>query len=289
MARAAKKKQHAKPKPKSRGVSTPRRATARKKAVAKAKPKVAAKKKAVAKLKAKPKAKAASKKKLAPAKRSAAKKKAVAKRVAPKAKPKAKAATLKKKPVAKRPAPKPVAKKSPVARKPSPPAFAAQKANASARDLLIFELVRARAAVKAAVQGLPSGGATRPIAPGKWSPLEIVLHLSERDRVRLDEFDRALAGVPRSWANLSDGEMAAVNEAHLAPLRAHTWEEAIRRMDSLRAELMERISALPAQPEHIFKPGHAFGDMISSLPGHDRNHAMQIKNARIGGRAPVEA
>lgn len=257
MARAAKKKQHAKPKPKSRGVSTPRRATARKKAVAKAKPKVAAKKKVVA-TKAKPKAKAAAKKKAAPAKRSAAKKK----------------------PVAKRPAPK---------RAPSPPAFAAQKANASARDLLIFELVRARAAVKAAVQGLPSGGATRPIAPGKWSPLEIVLHLSERDRVRLDEFDRALAGVPRSWANLSDGEMAAVNEAHLAPLRAHTWEEAIRRMDSLRAELMERITALPAEPEHIFKPGHAFGDMISSLPGHDRNHAMQIKNARIGGRAPVEA
>ena len=153
----------------------------------------------------------------------------------------------------------------------------------------MFELVRARAAVKAAVQGMPSGRATQPVAPGKWSPLEIVLHLSERDRVRLDEFDRTLAGVPRSWATLSDGEMSAVNEAHLAPLRAHTWEEAIRRMDSLRAELMERLAALPAEPAQIWNPGHAFGDMLLSLPGHDRNHAMQIKNARIGGRAPVEA
>ena len=177
--------------------------------------------------------------------------------------------------------PKPVARKT-AKRAPVPPAFAAQKAGASPRELLLFELVRARAAVKAALQGLASGSTVRPVAPGKWSPLEIVLHLSERDRVRLDEFDRTLAGVPRSWASLTEADMVAVNEAHLGPLRAHTWHEAVRRLDALRDELLERLAAVPDLPADVWLKGHAFADLIWGLPDHDRHHAMQIKNARIG-------
>ena len=183
--------------------------------------------------------------------------------------------------VARKRVPKPVARKT-AKRAPVPPAFAAQKAGASPRELLLFELVRARAAVKAALQGLASGSTVRPVAPGKWSPLEIVLHLSERDRVRLDEFDRTLAGVPRSWASLTEADMVAVNEAHLGPLRAHTWHEAVRRLDALRDELLERLAAVPDLPADVWLKGHAFADMIWGLPDHDRHHAMQIKNARIG-------
>jgi hypothetical protein len=163
-----------------------------------------------------------------------------------------------------------------------PTAFAAQRAEAGTRDLLLFELVRARAAVKAALQGLASGRALRPIAPGKWSLLEIVLHLSERDRVRLEEFDRLHAGVAPSWRGLSVDELAAVNEAHLAPLRSHSWDEALRRLDSTRDTLMERLARVPAD-EHVWRKGHAFADTMGHLSQHDRHHAQQIKQARIGG------
>ena len=266
------------------------------------------------KSKAKPASKAKSKAK--PSRKRAAAARGAKRRVAPRAKPAAKPArrkparkltpkrTTKQQAVAKsgakpapkraaRPAPKSVRKVAhkrvpkPVARKtakraPVPPAFAAQKAGASPRELLLFELVRARAAVKAALQGLASGSTVRPVAPGKWSPLEIVLHLSERDRVRLDEFDRTLAGVPRSWASLTEADMVAVNEAHLGPLRAHTWHEAVRRLDALRDELLERLAAVPDLPADVWLKGHAFADLIWGLPDHDRHHAMQIKNARIG-------
>jgi len=163
-----------------------------------------------------------------------------------------------------------------------------QRAGATAREQLLFEMQRARATVKAALQGLTSASAMRPLAPGKWSAFEIVLHLSERDRVRLEEFGRTLAGQARSWAGIVDPAMAAVNEGHLAPLRAHTWDEAVRRLDSLREELLLRMADVPAQPDDVWKPGHAFGEMMWGLPEHDRHHAEQIKQARIGGPSPVE-
>jgi len=162
------------------------------------------------------------------------------------------------------------------------------RAGATAREELLFELQRARASVKAATQGLSAGGAERPIAPGKWSIKEIVLHLSERDRVRLEEFGRVLGGQPRSWAGMDDPEQRIVNEAHLEPLRAHTWDEAVRRMDSLREQLMWRVSQLPAQPDDVWQKAHPFGDMMWGLPEHDRHHAEQIKLARIGELVPVE-
>jgi hypothetical protein len=171
---------------------------------------------------------------------------------------------------------------------PVPPAFAIQRAGASAREQLLFEMQRARATVKAAIQGMSSGSAMQPIARGKWSPFEIVLHLSERDRVRLEEIARTLGGLPRTWAGIHDPAMKPINEAHLAPLRAHTWDEAVRRLDSLREELLQRLYQVPEQPDDVWQHGHAFGDMMWGLPEHDRHHAEQIKRARIRGAAPVE-
>jgi len=139
-----------------------------------------------------------------------------------------------------------------------------------------------RAAVKAAIQGLSAGNAGRPIATGKWSPLEIVLHLGERDRVRLEEFHRTLHGQPRTWAGVSDAEQAVQNEQHLAPLRALTWDSAVRRLDSLREQLLLRLHEVPALPNDIWQRGHAFADMMWGLPEHDRHHADQIKRARTG-------
>lgn len=169
-----------------------------------------------------------------------------------------------------------------------PPAFATQRAAATAREHLLFELQRARASVKAAIQGMTSASAMRPIARGKWSTFELVLHLSERDRVRLEEFGRTLAGQRHSWAGMHDPAMSPVNEMHLAPLRAHTWDEAVRRLDSLREELLRHLAEVPAQPDDVWLRGHAFGDMLWGLPDHDRHHAEQIKRARIRGTSRGE-
>lgn len=174
------------------------------------------------------------------------------------------------------------ARRAPAAPPVVAPAFATQRAHATSREELLFELARARAVVKAAIQGLSGASATRPIAPGKWSPLEIVLHLGERDRVRLEEFHRTLHGQPRTWAGISDAEQSAVNEQHLTPLRALTWDSAVRRLESLREQLLLRLNEVPALPDDVWQRGHAFADMMWGLPEHDRHHAAQIKKARIG-------
>ena len=171
-----------------------------------------------------------------------------------------------------------------VVRRAVPAAFASQRAGASAKDLLLFEIERARVAVLAAIQGLGGGTAMQPTAPGKWSTHEIVLHLAVRDRIRLEEFDSMLAGNEASWAGVTDtAEQAAENEAGLAPLRDTTWDEAVRLLMTTRAELLERLQAVPAEPAGVWSESHAFGAMMHRLPGHDRGHAEAIKNARIAG------
>jgi hypothetical protein len=171
-----------------------------------------------------------------------------------------------------------------VVRRAAPTAFASQRAGASAKDLLLFEIERARVAVLAAIQGLGGGTAMQPTSPGKWSIHEIVLHLAVRDRIRLEEFDSMLAGNEASWAGVTDtAEQAAENEAGLVPLRGLSWDDAVRQLMTTRAELLERLQAVPAEPAGVWSESHAFGAMMHRLPGHDRGHAEAIKNARIAG------
>jgi hypothetical protein len=149
--------------------------------------------------------------------------------------------------------------------------------------MLLFEISRARVAVMAAIQGLGAGTASRPVAEGKWSAHEIVLHLAVRDRVRLDEFQSLLAGSPPSWAGLSDADQARANESHLAPLRDQSWDEAVRLLATTRAELLAALQAVPAEPAEVWSASHPFGASMGRLPHHDRGHAESIKNARVAG------
>jgi hypothetical protein len=248
---------------------------AAKKAAGRRVPARGSRKRAVAKKRvAKPARKAAKKRVAKPARR-AAKKRA--------AKPARKAA---KKRVAK-PARK-AAKKRATARRPArrefEPAFAPQATAATAKDLLLFEIERGRVAVLAAIQGLGSGTALRPVAEGKWSIHEIVLHLAVRDRARLDEFESLLAGNRASWADVTDvADQAAMNESDLAPLRGLSWDEAVRLLMTTRAELLAALETVPAEPAAVWTESHPFGDMMHRLPLHDRGHAEAIKNARIAG------
>lgn len=163
------------------------------------------------------------------------------------------------------------------------PAFEPQRTGANPKEILLFEMQRARVAVMAAIQGVTASTADRPTAPGKWSVREIVLHLIVRDRVRLDEFAPVLGGRAPSWTGLDDGAMARVNELHLGPLRPLSWEEAVRLLQATREQLVAALVSVPSHPAELWTEAHPFGAMLHALPRHDRHHAEQIKAARIEG------
>jgi hypothetical protein len=168
-------------------------------------------------------------------------------------------------------------------RVPPPPAFP-QAQGGSARQRLLFELVRARATFMAAIHGLTAASAERPLGPGRWCIREIALHLVARDRARLRELEGARQGRRASWIGLSAAESARMNEDDLAPLRAHGWDETLRLLQITRQQLMEVIEALPAEPADAWEPAHPFGEMLHLLPAHDRHHAAQVKDARLAPR-----
>jgi hypothetical protein len=159
-----------------------------------------------------------------------------------------------------------------------PPAFP-QRAGASPKQLLLFELMRARAVFLAAIQGLMSG-TSEPIAAAKWSPREIVLHLVTRDQARLHELESTLRGTPASLKHAKAEDWAQINETNLAPLRHHDWDEAVRLLHRTRQQLVEALESVPEEPSEPWSADHAFGSMLAGLPPHDRHHAEQIKHWR---------
>jgi hypothetical protein len=154
-----------------------------------------------------------------------------------------------------------------------------QRADASPKQLLLFELMRARAVFLAAIQGLMAG-TSDPIAAGKWSPREIVLHLVTRDQARLRELESTLRGTPASWGQAKQDDWAEINETNLAPLRHHDWDEAVRLLHRTRQQLVEELESVPEQPSETWGADHPFGAMLAGLPPHDRHHAEQIKHWR---------
>jgi uncharacterized damage-inducible protein DinB len=167
----------------------------------------------------------------------------------------------------------------PASRPPSPPAFQ-QTSGASPKQLLLFELMRARTAVLAAIQGLTPGSAEKPVGAGNWSVREIVLHLATRDRIRVREMEAVLRGVKASWVDISGDEQNAINEHDLTELRHLSWDESLRLLHAMRQELIEDLESLPEEPADVWIEPHPFGWMMQRLPAHDRHHADAIKRWR---------
>ena len=113
-------------------------------------------------------------------------------------------------------------------RRPRPPAFAGAVASASARDLALFDLVRARVEVQAAFQGMVASTAEQPIAEGKWSPRQIALHLHYWDREMLPWVEKAYLHNQRPPHTHDD--VLAENVSSQEELGAHDWETARRLM-----------------------------------------------------------
>ena len=172
-------------------------------------------------------------------------------------------------------------------RVPVAPAFP-QRQGASDRQLALFDLLRARAAVLAAIGGLSPAAAEAPLAPGKWSTRQTVLHLIVRDQARLRELEAALRGVQASWRGFDHAVMAGINDEAVARLGRLSWPEAVRLLHSTRQELMEELESVPEEPAEVWSEEHPFGWMVRALPTHDRNHADSIKRWR-GAAVPPPA
>jgi len=148
------------------------------------------------------------------------------------------------------------------------------------RARIISALATARAGLLDAVTGLTPREAEKAMSPGKWNVRETVLHLVARDRARLAEMDAALAGTPASWRAHGPEEYARLNAEELAPLRAHSWDQAMALLDATRRELQERLAAVPEEPAEVWQPSHPFGWMMEALYEHDRHHAQVIRRWR---------
>jgi hypothetical protein len=151
---------------------------------------------------------------------------------------------------------------------------------ASLKQMIVFQLLKSRAQVLAALQGLVAGTAEQPLGEGKWNTREIVLHLCCRDRARLREFEAALRGVKVSWQGLDDRAMARVNAAEVQPILHLAWDESLRLLHSTRQSLMEAIEGVPEEPAEVWSPEHPFGWMLHALPPHDQHHAEIVKQWR---------
>jgi hypothetical protein len=153
---------------------------------------------------------------------------------------------------------------------------------ATLRQQVLFELLRARAAVLSAIQGLPPGRAEQPLATGTWSAKQTVLHLVARDQARLRELEPALRGVPASWQRMDHARMARVNDADVERLGRLGWDEAVRLLHVTRRQLIEELESVPDEPAEVWTEEHPFGWMLRILPAHDRHHAEIIQQWRAG-------
>ena len=134
-------------------------------------------------------------------------------------------------------------------------------------------------AVSAAIQGMTAGVANRPIAPGKWSVRQMVLHLAFWDREILARYLEPAAARGQR-AKIPHDELETMNAAGLAALEHHDWEEARRLLQAARERLWDALESIPAEPAGTWLPDHAVGDLIEELTTHDRHHAETIKRWR---------
>jgi hypothetical protein len=156
-----------------------------------------------------------------------------------------------------------------------------QRGGASPKQLVLFELIRARAALLSAIHGLSPASANEPMGQGLWTVREVVLPLVTRDKARLRESESTLHGQPASWKGIVEPAMGQLNAELMAPLRTLDWEEAVRALHRVREQLIEEIESVPEEPAEIWSPEHPFGWMLHALPPHDRHHADSIKRWRL--------
>jgi len=166
-------------------------------------------------------------------------------------------------------------------KRPAAKPFAGALATATAKDLALFDLVRARVELSAAVQGMTAASAEVPIADGKWSPRQVVLHVYYWDREMLPWVEKTYQRGIRPPHTMDD--ILAENESSQRELAGHDWETAKRMLQQAREALIEALQSLPEEPAEIWTSEHPLGWLVRILSKHDRHHAGRLKQARAGG------
>lgn len=162
-----------------------------------------------------------------------------------------------------------------------PRPFAGALAGSSEKQRLLFEMVRARVAVHAALQALPPSVSEERTGPGrKWTVREQVLHLCHRDLEANRALESALHGVAPSWADFDRDETDRFNAEGLGELRHLAWEDAHQLLLKGRNELMAALDSISEEPANAWSPEHPLGAMLLDLAGNDRHHADIIKRWR---------
>jgi hypothetical protein len=154
-----------------------------------------------------------------------------------------------------------------------------QRAGASERETLLFEMARARTAVLAAVQGMVPGSAERPLAEGKWNTRQHVLHLAYCEQVYAPDLLIALRGETPAAASYTKEDDDQMNAEALARMNPMTWDEALRLLHTARLQLLETIETLPVD-EVLWTGTHMIARILRSAALHDRHHAEAIKRWR---------
>ena len=157
--------------------------------------------------------------------------------------------------------------------------FAGARAGASRKDLALFGLERARVAVHAAIQGLGAGEANRPVAPGKWTVRQMILHLAFWDREIVQKHLEA-AAARNQRADIRRSRLDALNAAGVAGLEHYDWEATRRLLMTTHEDLWDALDSIPAEPEEVWSPEHAVGELVDEVTRHDRHHADILKRWR---------
>ena len=157
-----------------------------------------------------------------------------------------------------------------------PPAFP-QTAGASGKQRLLFELLRARATLMAAVQGLMGGAVEQPLGEGRWTVRENILHICAWDEMTLRALEPALRGHAPEWADTRGTALDRLNARGVDALRHHGWDDALRLLQAGRQRLIESVEDIPDEPAAVWAKEHAFGAMLFDLASNDRHHAEAIK------------
>ena len=172
--------------------------------------------------------------------------------------------------------------------KASAPAFPQTKSSTSKQKLL-FELVRARVGVHAAVQGLQPASAEEIARPGRWSVRRHIFHLIVIDRAVLHSIEGALLGTVPAWARLTPAQQATFEQQEASPLLHLDWAEALRRLHASRDQLMEALESVPEDPASVWESGHPFAELLARVITGDREQAEVIKRWRTSRESPALA
>ena len=138
------------------------------------------------------------------------------------------------------------------------------------------ELERARAELRASIQGLTDGQMTRPGAVGEWSVKDVLSHATSWEELALPDLIRLARGDMPALAIIGDLESANYDGPNsiIMALRRHLpLDQVLRELGIVHAAFVEAARGLPA-PDLV--EGQFGRGLLEITAKHDEEHARDI-------------